>query len=66
MNSVQEIQKAIFSLSPKDLSVLRRWFDEFDARLWDEQLEQDAQNGKLDQIAERALQEYRAGNAKPL
>lgn len=66
MNSVQEIQKAIFSLSPKDLSTLRRWFDEFDARLWDEQLEQDAQNGKLDQIAERALQEYRAGNAKPL
>ncbi|GAB4479840.1 MAG: hypothetical protein OHK0031_00560 [Anaerolineales bacterium] len=66
MNTVQEIQQAIFNLSPKDLSALRRWFEEFDARLWDEQLEQDAQSGKLEKIAERALEEYRAGNAKPL
>ncbi len=66
MSTIQEIQQAIFNLSPKDLSAFRRWFEEFDAHLWDEQFEQDVQNGKLDQIAEQALEEYRAGNAKPL
>lgn len=66
MNTVQEIQQAIFHLSPKDLAAFRHWFEEFDARLWDEQMEQDAQSGKLDQIAERALEEYRAGKVKAL
>jgi hypothetical protein len=66
MNTVQEIQQAIFNLSPKDLAAFRRWFEDLDARLWDEQIERDAQNGKLDKVAEQALQEYCAGNAKAL
>jgi len=63
---MQDIQQAIFNLSPDELALFRRWFEEFDARLWDEQLERDAHTGKLDKIAEQALQEYQAGNARPL
>jgi hypothetical protein len=48
------------------LSRLRAWFEEFDAQEWDKQIERDATSGKLDKIAEQALQEYRAGKAKEL
>ncbi|HEY5270634.1 MAG TPA: hypothetical protein VII97_09880 [Anaerolineales bacterium] len=39
---------------------------EFDAQVWDKQFEADAESGKLDKIAEQALNDYRAGKAKEL
>jgi hypothetical protein len=64
--SVQEIEQAISRLPAKDLALFRRWFQEFDAQLWDEQIEQDVKAGKLDKLAERATTEYRAGKYKEL
>ncbi len=64
--SVKEIQEAITALPPEELSRFRRWFEEFDARRWDEEFERDARAGRLDKIAEEALQAYRAGNVKEL
>ena len=63
---IQEIEQAITGLSPKELARFRRWFEEFDAQSWDQQLEADATAGKLDKIAEQAVSEYRAGKAKEL
>ena len=64
--TVTEIEKAIAQLSPQDYSRLREWFEEFDAQEWDEQIERDAKAGKLDKIAEQALNDYRAGKAREL
>ena len=64
--TISEIKQAISELSPKDLSRFRAWFEEFDAKAWDEQFEHDATSGKLDKIAEKALKEYHAGKAKEL
>jgi hypothetical protein len=64
--SVHEIEQAISRLAAKDLALFRRWFQEFDAQLWDEQIEQDAKTGKRDKLAERATTEYKAGNYKEL
>jgi hypothetical protein len=64
--SISEIEQAIKQLPPQDLTRLRAWFDEFDAKAWDEQFERDAKTGKLDKIADKALNEYRAGKAKEL
>jgi len=63
---IQEIEQAIRQLSPKELARFRQWFEEFDAQNWDKQFEADAEAGKLDKIAEKALTEYRAGKAKEL
>jgi hypothetical protein len=63
---IHEIEQAIRELSPKDLARFRQWFEEFDAQNWDKQFETDAKAGKLDKIAEQALREYRAGEAKDL
>jgi len=64
--SIQELEQAVTQLPPKDLMRFREWFDEFDAQVWDKQFETDAKSGKLDKIAEQALNDYRAGKAKEL
>jgi len=63
---IQEIEQAIRQLSPKELARFRQWFEEFDAQIWDKQFEADAKSGKLDKIAEKALNGYHAGKAKEL
>jgi hypothetical protein len=62
--SIQELKQAVTQLPPKDLARFRQWFEEFDAQVWDKQFASDAETGKLDKIAEQALNDYRAGNAK--
>ena len=64
--SIQELEQAVTQLPPKELARFRRWFDEFDAQIWDKQWEADAESGKLETIAERALNDYRADKAKEL
>jgi hypothetical protein len=64
--SITEIEQAIAELSPEELARFREWFEEFDARVWDEQIENDAKTGKLDKIADKAIDEYRTGKAKEL
>ncbi len=64
--TVQEIEQAIAELPPDELARFRKWFDEFDAKIWDEQFERDAKSGKLDRIAEKAVAECHAGKSKEL
>lgn len=64
--TIQEIERAIADLSPKELARFREWFEEFDAQAWDEQFERDAGSGRLDKIAGEAIRDYRAGKAKEL
>lgn len=66
MSSVNEAEKAVQELSGAELAAFRRWFYEFDAKLWDAQLEADAKSGKLGALANEALAEYRAGRTRPL
>jgi len=64
--SVEEIKTAISELSPDDLEQLANWFAEFQAALWDQQLEADVKAGKLDELARRAKKDFAAGKCKPL
>ena len=64
--SIHEIEQAITELSADELARFREWFEEFDAQMWDEQLENDAKAGKLDKLADKAKSDFRAGKAKEL
>ena len=66
MLMVQEIERAVSKLSGDELARFREWFDQFDAKAWDEQLEHDAKSGKLDKLAKEAIADYRAGKHKEL
>ena len=61
MGKVEAIEKQIESLAPDELAAFRRWFHDFDAEVWDRQLEADARAGKLDALADEALQAYKSG-----
>jgi len=58
------IKQNIRLLSPGERSAFRDWFMEFDAAEWDHQLETDSETGKLDRLAQSALEEHRAGKTK--
>jgi len=51
--TLKEIKKAIISLSKEEFSVIRLWFDKFDAKHKDEQYRQI----KLHNSAEKAMRE---------
>ena len=66
MNTVQEIEQAIRGLTPQDLAAFRAWFADFDADAWDRQLEEDVAAGRLDRLAEEALQDLCEGRCTDL
>lgn len=55
MTSVQEIEAAIKQLAPEQRAQFRAWFEAFDAREWDQQMEKDIAAGQLDWLADEAL-----------
>ena len=64
--SVEEIEKAITQLSTEDVAELSAWFADYQAQLWDEQIERDLAEGRLDALLEEVDAEYEAGKARPL
>ena len=66
MSTVEEITAAIERLPADQVARVRAWLAEYAERLWDEQIERDEQDGRLDALIDRALEEHRAGRTRPL
>jgi hypothetical protein len=66
MSTVSEIEQAVRQLSELDLAAFRAWFAEYDAQLWDEQFERDVAAGKLDALANEAIDDLRSGRCTDL
>ena len=66
MGHIKSIEKAIEALPPHELAEFRRWFAEFDAAAWDEQIDKNAAAGKLDALAADALADHRTGDPREL
>ena len=66
MTKIERLERDIESLSAPELSEFRRWFLEFDAAAWDAEFATDVQAGALDQLADTALAEHRAGGSRPI
>jgi hypothetical protein len=64
--SVQELESAVTRLSPSELAAFTAWFEAFVAEAWDQQLEADVRDGKLDHLAKRADEHFEAGRCTPL
>jgi hypothetical protein len=64
LSEVEQLEKQIEKLSAEDLARFRTWFLEFDARVWDDQIEADLKAGKLKGLIAEALAEYKAGKAR--
>ncbi|SEI16329.1 MULTISPECIES: hypothetical protein [unclassified Tardiphaga] len=66
MSNVEDIEKAIENLPPAELAQFRAWFEAFDAEVFDQKIAADASSGKLDGLAEQALNGYSQGRARDL
>jgi hypothetical protein len=61
MGSVKEIEEAVLRLSAAELAAFRTWFAEVDGEAWDRRIEDDVAVGRLDTLADEALDDLRAG-----
>ena len=66
MGKIEALERQVQDLSAEELTAFRRWFAEFDAEIWDQQFEADVKAGKLDALAEKALQAHAAGRSTKL
>lgn len=66
MTKLEQIERSIAALNPKELKAFAKWFEAFRADMWDRQIEADAKAGRLDKLAEQALIEVRTGRTRPL
>lgn len=66
MNSLQTIEEEIRNLPEQDFVVLREWFQNFDSKKWDSQIETDIKNAKLDELANSAINDFKNGKYKSI
>lgn len=63
---VKEIESAIADLPPAEIAELAKWFEEFHAQTWDQQIERDLNAGRLDSLLEEAKQDCERNRCEPL
>ena len=61
--SIQELETAIKQLSTKELASLTTSLIDYHEQIWDHQIEDDLDSGKLDQLLDEIDSEYEAGLA---
>ncbi|MEI9892728.1 MAG: hypothetical protein WDN28_02130 [Chthoniobacter sp.] len=57
MSTVKQIEAAIAKLRPEEFRALLHRLNEREAVAWDQQIEDDAQSGKLDRFYSRLMEE---------
>lgn len=66
MTRIQRLEQEIRKLTPSELTAFRKWFQDFDADQWDEQIEEDVLSGKLESLAQKALADHKAGRTSEI
>lgn len=63
---VKQIEEAITQLPPKELAELASWLEDYHAQVWDKQIEEDLEAGRLDALLTEVDEECEAGLTEPL
>ena len=66
MSGLAAVQQAITELSEAEYARLLEWLNEFYWERWDKQFEADVEAGKLDFLAEEALEAKERGTLRDL
>ena len=64
--SVKDIERAITQLPNSEITELVAWLEDYHHQIWDKQIENDLDSGRLDPLIAEAEKEYEAGLARPL
>ncbi|MDF2207444.1 hypothetical protein [Limnospira platensis] len=66
VSDLKEIEQAILSLPSHEFEKLKQWFFDLDYQRWDEQIEQDIAEGRLEALAQEAIAEFVSGHCREL
>ncbi|MCB0254987.1 MAG: hypothetical protein H6649_09090 [Caldilineae bacterium] len=64
--NIQEIEVAIMKLPVPDMLKLATWLADYQQHVWDREIEDDLETGRLDSLLAEVEAEYKAGQARPL
>ncbi len=64
--TIEDLEKAVAKLPPDQFAKFRAWFEALDAARFDQKIERDAKAGRLDGMADEAIDDYRKGRAREL
>jgi hypothetical protein len=66
VTKIEELERAVASLTAEEYREFRRWFLERDWEQWDQQIEEDSRSGKLDFLVREALEAKQQGKLTEL
>jgi hypothetical protein len=66
MTTIAGIQHAVCALPEDDFDAFSSWFDEYEEKHWDRQIERDQKSGPLRDLMERARADFEAGKCTRL
>ena len=66
MSTVAEIEKALQTIPLDDARRVADWLQHYLDEKWDTQIDGDIDAGRLDKLADKTIEDYRAGRVKPL
>ena len=66
MGAVEKLELLVKSLSREELAKFREWFADFDAQIWDRQIQSDTAAGKLDRLIDESMADHRNNKSRPL
>ncbi len=67
MSKLSEIENSVSALKDEEYAKFREWFWEYENEKWDIKIEKDSKSsGKLNEIAAKALKDFKSGNFKTL
>ena len=64
--AIEKLENEIINLPQDKLKEFRAWFEQFDSKAWDKQIEHDASIGKLDDLANAAIADHQSGTSTKL
>ena len=66
MSTVAEVEKVLRKMPVEDARAVAEWLQNYLDEKWNRQIDEDIAAGRLDKLAEKALDHYRAGRVNPL
>lgn len=67
MSKLEKVEESVASLDDDDFAAFSRWFEQLQAKRWDEAFDRDAGTSeRLSELADVAMVKHRAGRTKAL
>jgi len=66
MSMLLKIEEEIKNLDKNEFNELRDWFQDLESKQWDDQIKNDISSGKLDELANSAINDFKNGDYKSI